>query len=74
MPCIVAAGLQTGRLPRSFVVACALKTGGFWLALFGVVTGNVPVAIVGTGIGALVGGTLYHLWLGIAFLRMARSL
>jgi hypothetical protein len=62
------------RLPRAFVVACALKTGGFFVALAGIVLHDVPVAIAGTAVGALVGGTFYHAWLGIELLRIEKTL
>lgn len=70
---VAIAVLRTAALPRAFVVACALKTGGFLLALAGVTAGHVTLAMIGTAIGALVGGTLYHFWLGVAFLGLARK-
>jgi hypothetical protein len=64
---------RTRVLPRGFVLACITKTGGFWIALAGVVLRNIPVAIAGTVIGALIGATWYHTWLGVLMLRRARG-
>ncbi len=64
----------TGVLHRGFIIACAIKTGGFWIALAGIALHHIPLAMLGTVIGALIGGTLYHLWLGIALLQKATRL
>jgi hypothetical protein len=65
---------RTGVLHRRFVLTCVIKTGGFWIALAGITLHHIPLAMVGTVIGALIGGTLYHLWLGIALLQKAARL
>jgi hypothetical protein len=72
---VVVVGL-TGRrgrtLPRGFGWACAIKTAGFWIALAGVLADRIVVAQVGVVLGVLVGGPLYHAWLGIEMLRVSR--
>jgi hypothetical protein len=50
-------------LPKGFVAPCLVKTVGFWLVVAGVSVDNLSLAILGVLIGALVGGTAYHLWL-----------
>jgi len=69
-----ATGRAEGVLPRGFGWACAIKTTGFWIALAGVVGQNIPLAQVGVVAGVLVGGPLYHAWLGIEMLRVSRTL
>lgn len=64
-----AAGWIGGALPKSFAIACAIKTGGFWVALAGIVLGDMMLAQVGVVLGVLVGGPLYHAWLGLLMLR-----
>jgi len=66
-------GRLRGSLPRGFPVACAIKTGGFWVALLGVESGNIALAQVGVVAGVLIGGPLYHAWLGLVMLRLARD-
>jgi hypothetical protein len=61
-------------LPRAFAAACAIKTGGFWIALAGVVGSNIALAKVGMVVGVLIGGPLYHAWLGLILLRLAKGL
>jgi len=74
---VVVVGL-TGRvrraLPRGFGWACAIKTTGFWLALAGVVGQSIPLTQLGVVVGVLLGGPLYHAWLGSEMLRVARGL
>ncbi len=70
---VAVASQQKRRMPRGFILACALETGGFFAALAGITLHSVPIAIAGTAIGALVGGTFYHAWLGVELLRIARS-
>ncbi|HWR77856.1 MAG TPA: hypothetical protein VN283_11705 [Thiobacillus sp.] len=68
-----AVGWTRGSLPRGFAVACAIKTGGFWIALAGIVSDWITLAQVGVVVGVLIGGPLYHTWLGLIMLRIARS-
>lgn len=46
-----------------------MKTGGFGLALAGVVAHRASLAVAGMVVGALTGATVCHLWLGIPLLR-----
>jgi len=61
-------------LPRGYGWACAIKTAGFWIALAGVLGNVIPVAQVGVFFGVLIGGPLYHTWLGIYMLQISRRL
>jgi hypothetical protein len=71
---VVGATGHRGRmLPRGFGWACVIKTTGFWIALAGVQGGSILLAQVGVVVGVLVGGPLYHAWLGIEMLRVART-
>lgn len=65
------AGWLRGSVPRGFAVACAIKTSGFWIALAGVVCDNIPLVQAGVVVGVLIGGPLYHAWLGVVMLRIA---
>ena len=56
-------------LPRGFAAVCAIKTIGFWIILLGIVIDDFMTAKTGAVIGGLIGGTLYHTWLGIALWR-----
>jgi len=62
----------SGVLPRGFVVVCVIKTLGFWLILTGIIFNSIMIAKIGAVIGGLIGGPLYHAWLGIAFLRKSK--
>ncbi len=61
-----------GVLPKSYVIICALKSGGFWICLAGVMLENILMLKIGAVIGILIGGSLYHLWQGIFLWRMAK--
>jgi hypothetical protein len=63
------AAYGSGRISRRFSLVCAVKAGGFWLAHVGIIAGSAPVAITGAVIGGLIGGPVYHLWLGIVMRR-----
>lgn len=65
-------GRRQGSLPRGYGWACAIKTVGFWIALAGVISQILPLAKAGVAIGVLVGGPLYHAWLGVHMLRISR--
>ncbi len=71
---VAATGHRRGVLPRGYPWVCAIKTAGFGLALAGVVAHNLPVAQVGVVVGVLVGGPLYHGWLGTHMLKISRKL
>ena len=64
-----AAAYQNRVLSKGFVVVCAVKTGGFWIAHVGIILGQAPLAITGAIVGGLFGGPVYHAWLGIAMRR-----
>jgi hypothetical protein len=66
-------GRLQGAVPRGFGWACAIKTTGFWIALAGILCRAMAVAKVGVVVGVLVGGPLYHAWLGIHMLRIAKE-
>jgi hypothetical protein len=55
-------------ISRWFSVVCAIKAIGFWIILLGIVLGDIALAKTGAIVGGLIGGTLYHAWLGIALL------
>jgi len=61
-------------LGEAFAAACAIKTGGFWIALAGVVGSDIALAKVGMVVGVLIGGPLYHAWLSLIMLRLAKGL
>lgn len=58
-----------GTLPRGFGVVCLIKTCGFWIALAGITLGQFSIVETGAIIGGLVGGPIYHIWIGTALLR-----
>jgi len=60
-------------LPRGFTVVCAIKTLGFWTILAGILSGNLVVTQVGAVVGGLIGGPLYHVWIGVVMRRHAQS-
>lgn len=62
----------SGVLPRGFVLVCAIKTLGFWIILAGIIFDSIIIAKVGAVIGGLIGGPLYHTWLGMALLRKSK--
>jgi hypothetical protein len=64
-----AAAFRSRILPRGFVVVCAIKAAGFWTVHAGIITDTATIAIVGAITGGLIGGPLYHTWLGIAMRR-----
>jgi hypothetical protein len=59
----------SGVLSKGFVAICAIKTLGFWIILFGIIFSDFTVAKIGAVIGGLIGGVIYHTWLGIALLH-----
>jgi len=67
-------GHRQRTLPHSYEWACAIKTTGFLLALAGVLTNVFVVAKVGVVMGVLIGGPVYHAWLGVHMLQIARRL
>ena len=58
-------------LPRGFAVVCAIKALGFWTILAGILSGKLLVTQVGAAVGGLVGGPLYHVWIGVVMRRRA---
>jgi hypothetical protein len=64
-----AATFRNRSLSTSFAAPCAVKTCGFWLALAGIVFQNAPLVIAGAIAGGLIGGPIYHAWLGTAMIR-----
>jgi hypothetical protein len=71
---VVGVSGRRGALPRGYGWACAIKTAGFWIALAGVLADRIPIAQIGVVVGVLVGGPLYHAWLGIEMLRVSKKL
>lgn len=61
-----------GVLPKSYVIICALKSGGFWICLAGFMLENILMLKIGALIGILIGGSFYHFWQGIFLWRMAK--
>ncbi len=59
-----------GVLPKGFVFVCAVKAIGFWVILAETLLDSYSIAKTGAVAGGLIGGTLYHLWLGIALWKM----
>lgn len=66
-------GHRRAVLPRGFAVVCAVKTLGFWIILAGILAGELAVTRVGAVLGGLIGGPLYHLWIGWIMRRRASS-
>jgi hypothetical protein len=56
-------------LPKLFVAICIIKSTGFWIAHFGIISENMTIIIVGAIIGGLIGGPLYHIWLGLVMIK-----
>jgi transposase len=73
---VAAAGSAARNHPKfskGFLVVCAVKTCGFWLAHVGIVFANVPLVIAGAVGGGLIGGPLYHAWLGVVMFRTSHT-
>ena len=61
-----------GVLPKSYVIICALKSGGFWICLAGFMLENILMLKIGAVIGILIGGSIYHFWQGIFLRHLAK--
>ncbi len=59
-------------LPKWFVVVCIVKFTGFWIALAGIILGQISLAKIGIVLGVLIGGSIYHFWLGTTLWRMGK--
>jgi MFS family permease len=64
--------LITSNLPKRFSVICTIKTIGFWIILIGLILNQISLIKIGAIIGGLIGGVIYHIWLGAIFLRMKK--
>ncbi len=51
-------------LPGSFLFVCLIKVMGFWAAHAGLIFQSRMLILIGAVTGGLIGGPIYHLWLG----------
>jgi hypothetical protein len=61
-------------MPKCFAVVCFTKSFGFWLALAGIAVGSTPIFRSGIVIGGLIGGPIYHIWLGLELRKMRQPI
>lgn len=69
---IAAQVFMKGIFPRGFGIACIIKTCGLWISLAGIVLGEMSIIKIGAIIGSLIGGPIYHIWIGIFLLHKAK--
>jgi len=60
-------------LPGGFGVVCIIKTCGFWITLAGITLGQFSIVQIGAILGGLIGGPIYHIWIGIVLRRGPNS-
>lgn len=70
---VAALVFANGTLPRGFGVVCLIKTCGFWTTLAGIGSGQIPIIEAGAIIGGLIGGPIYHIWIGTVLWRGTNS-